>query len=138
MPSDDEVTKPAREPRLRTLIVDDNATTRDMIASCLRDRFAIDEAADGAEALERLRTRRYDAVILDISRPGLDGLAILEMLASSDPPLSARVVVVSQRTDQLTRERARKLGAAAFVPKPFTADSICQAIEWLADNDELP
>jgi signal transduction histidine kinase/CheY-like chemotaxis protein len=85
------------------LVVDDDATVRKLVEATLGDEgHAIREAADGAEALEKIAERRPDAIVLDLVMPRLDGFAVLERLQAS-PDLRAIPVVV------LT---ARVLGAA--------------------------
>ena len=74
----------ARPPRV--LVVDDEAAIRDIVRRYLTaEGFEVAEAADGREALDRLRALEPDLVVLDVVMPGMDGLEVLRRLrASSD------------------------------------------------------
>ena len=62
----------------KILIVDDEDTLRTLVRAELEERgFYVDEAADGDEALEKMKDTRYTLIILDIKMPGTDGLEVL-------------------------------------------------------------
>ncbi len=103
------------------LIVDDSALIRSVLSGIINSdaRFHVaDRAVDGVEALELLRKKSYDAVVLDINMPRMSGLDLLKTLQKER--ISARVMIAS--TD--TREGAKitmdclELGAMDFIHKP--------------------
>jgi DNA-binding response OmpR family regulator len=86
-------------------------------------------AADGMTALERIADRRPDCVVLDVMMPVLDGWGVLERLkAVDDPP---PVLVVSAKSSPADIGRARDLGAADFLAKPFDGDELVDRVAAL-------
>lgn len=86
-------------------------------------------AADGEAALSRLRREHFDAVILDVMMPVLDGWQVLSAIQRcSDPP---QVLVMSAADTPANRVRAEDLGAACFVAKPFDADRLLERLDAL-------
>jgi CheY-like chemotaxis protein len=79
---------------LLALVVDDSMLIRHMLRRFLENRgFAVETAADGAEALEILKTARPQLILTDLKMPNIDGYKLIDML-SADPELSAVPVVV--------------------------------------------
>ena len=103
------------------LVVDDSALMRRVICDIINsdNRFqAIDTCRDGLQAYEKLKEKRYDAVLLDVYMPQMDGLQLLERLQAEH--IDATVVVVSTLTTEGAgiTVRAMELGAVDFVTKP--------------------
>jgi two-component system response regulator MprA len=86
-------------------------------------------AADGMTALERIAEHHPDCVVLDVMMPVLDGWGVLEQLRTVDgsPP----VLVVSAKSSPADVGRARELGAADFLAKPFDGDELVERVEAL-------
>ncbi|HTN53824.1 MAG TPA: response regulator [Anaeromyxobacter sp.] len=114
------------------LIVDDSPVTRKMVrralASCGLQLDEVHEAADGAEALALLATRRVDLVLADVNMPVMGGEELVERMAR-DPGLAGiPVIVVATPTSE---ERVRRLlaaGARAYIAKPFGHDALRDAV----------
>lgn len=111
----------------KILIIDDSALMRriscDIIAT--DDRFCVEDmAANGLEALELLKAKEYDAVVMDVVMPGLDGIGVLKEIRRLG--IGANVVVFSTKTAEGTDTtlQALELGAFDFIHKP---DSILAA-----------
>ncbi len=108
----------------KILIVDDSALVRRVLCDIINkdERFQVeDRAANGLEALELLERKSYDAVVLDINMPKMDGLTVLKELQKRKIP--ARVVMASTYTKEgakITMD-ALELGAIDFVHKPDNA-----------------
>jgi two-component system nitrogen regulation response regulator NtrX len=103
------------------LIVDDEAGVRSALSGVLRDEGYQVEAVESGEAcLERITRSAYDAIVLDIWLPGLDGLITLERLRqrSVDTP----VVMISGHGNIESAVRAIKMGAFDFVEKPLSLE----------------
>ena len=103
------------------LVVDDSALMRRVICDIIntdKQFQANDVCRDGLEAYERLKTTSYDAVILDVNMPKMDGLQLLEKLQKDK--IKATVIMVSTLTtrDAQTTILAMERGAVDFVPKP--------------------
>ncbi|MDA5092473.1 response regulator [Aliiroseovarius sp. KMU-50] len=103
------------------LVVDDSRTSATKLAKAviaLGHRAA--KASDGGEALRRLGEEEFDAVLLDIVMPGLDGYGVLEAMGSDDALSEIPVIVVSSLDDETASVvRAIELGAVDFLPKDF-------------------
>lgn len=103
------------------LVVDDSALMRRVICDIINsdNRFqAIDTCRDGLHAYETLKSNQYDAVLLDVYMPRMDGLQLLERMQSEH--MNVTVVVVSTLTTEgaSVTMRAMELGAVDFVTKP--------------------
>jgi two-component system, OmpR family, phosphate regulon response regulator PhoB len=120
------VTAGPDNPRPRVLVVDDDRPTRTLLARFLEvEGFAVDEAADGHQALELAAGARPDLVVLDISMPAPDGLDVLTTLRrQGDIP----VILLSARGAEADRLLGLKLGADDYVVKPFSAPELAARI----------
>ena len=103
------------------LVVDDEAALRTVLASALRGAgWRVDAVESGEGCLERVARRSYDAILLDVRLPGLDGLATLEALR--ERRVDSQVIVMSGHGNIESAVRAIKMGAFDFVEKPFPVD----------------
>ena len=108
-------------PSASVLIVDDEPGLRSVLAAALRGAgWRVDAAESGEDCLERAARRSYDAILLDVRLPGLDGLATLEALR--DRRADAQVIVMSGHGNIESAVRAIKMGAFDFLEKPFSLD----------------
>jgi CheY-like chemotaxis protein len=112
----------------RLLVVDDDPRVRGVIGAVLRDEgYVVEEAANGAIALERLtRTPLPDLVLLDLMMPGLGGHALRARQLADERIADIPVVVVTgsaASADAMTRLRA-----AAVLEKPFELDALVRVV----------
>jgi CheY-like chemotaxis protein len=107
-------------PSHRVLIVDDEASIR-LICNInfSASGWACMEAADGREALERIRESRPDVVLLDVMMPRLDGWEVAEELAGDAGTRDLPIVFLTARAEPRDRERAHALGAVGYLTKPL-------------------
>lgn len=101
--------------RKRILVVDDDADVAEPLAILLSRSYDVDLAANGAEAIDRVGRTHYDAVVLDLMMPVMDGAAFKAWLDLQ--PLELPVLLVSG-SDELA-ERARELRVAGHLAKPL-------------------
>src|SRR5262249_54335961 len=103
------------------LVVDDVVENRDLLLRRLgRLGFtAIDQAANGKEALAAIGAKAYDLVLLDIMMPELDGFGVLEALKSDGRINDLPVIVISAMSEIEPVVRCIELGADDFIFKPF-------------------
>jgi len=112
----------------KILVVDDAAFMRMRCTKLLQDNgFETEEAADGAEAIEKYKDQKPDGVLLDITMPNMDGLSTLKELIRIDP--GVRVAMVTAMGQQSMVMEALKTGARDFVVKPFDADRVMAAVK---------
>jgi CheY-like chemotaxis protein len=104
----------------RVLLVDDEGSIRTICRVNLEgDGMAVVEAADGREALERVREEQPELVLLDVMMPEVDGWEVAEQLASDPATRDVPVVFLSACAAREDRERAQELGAVGYIVKPF-------------------
>ena len=109
------------------LIVDDEEKIRTMLRGVLQDEgFRTLEADSGESVLALVATCHPCLVLLDIWMPHVDGIALLEQLQSREPELP--IIVISGHGTIETAVRATKLGAADFLEKPFSLDTLLRSV----------
>jgi DNA-binding response OmpR family regulator len=114
-------------PMARILVVDDEPKLVDFVCRALAaDGFSVHGVTNGARALDLIRAREFDLVVLDLLMEGVDGLTVLERVTASKPHLP--VLVVSARSDVETKVRCFELGAADYMTKPFALAELCTRI----------
>ncbi len=102
------------------LVVDDNAANREMLGRRLeREGHQVQLAAGGREALELLRERRVDLVLLDVMMPEVDGYAVLQQLKTDVALRDIPVLMISALDEVESVVRCIELGAEDYLPKPF-------------------
>lgn len=120
---------------MRLLVVEDSQTLgHDLSAALLRDGHVVDLAADGAEALRYLDGYTYDAAVLDLMMPRVDGWTVLKRLQGRCP--RPRVLVLSARDQVADRVHALDLGADDYLVKPFAYDELLARLHALARRTE--
>jgi two-component system OmpR family response regulator len=108
---------------LRVLIVDDDARLFELLHSYLAQNGMVAESArDGQIALRLLEAGGFDAVLLDIMMPGMDGLSVLRKIRDDKPGGSADlpVIMLTAKGDETDRVVGLELGADDYLPKPFS------------------
>jgi CheY-like chemotaxis protein len=112
----------------RILIVEDDIPIRDLIVDQLRhDGYDVEEAANGAEALDQLRTRCPDAIVLDLMMPAMHGWDFIESYRKVTGGKSIPIVVLSA-AGAIPRSMYA-LGVRRFIPKPFVMDELPKALD---------
>jgi excisionase family DNA binding protein len=104
--------------RARVLVVDDEATIRDLLSKTLAlAEYDVDLAPDGRTALERLRIIPYDLLITDLKMPGVDGLAVIREARrlKADIP----VIIITGFSTEASAIEAVNLGVSGYLTKPF-------------------
>lgn len=105
-------------PTERILVVDDEASIRELVGAYLRaEGFDVDEAVDGEDALDRFRRSPPDLVVLDLRLPGIDGLDVLREIRRNS---SVYVIVLTARSDETDKLIGLELGSDDYVTKPFS------------------
>lgn len=120
----------AKSAGMRVLVVDDSERVRNTLATGLRSRgFAVETAADGAEALAFLNGLPFDLVVLDLMMPRVDGVQVLQSLKSRSA--KPRILVLSARDQVQDRVEALNLGADDYLVKPFAFDELLARLQAL-------
>jgi two-component system response regulator HydG len=131
-------------PTPRVLVVDDDPGVRFMLRETLTSAagVVVDEAEDGAVALERLAAHPSDLVITDLRMPRMDGLELVRRLQGQ--PQAPRVVVITAHGSERSAVEAMKAGAYDYFRKPFEVDELLavvgralEAVRLRRDNERL-
>jgi len=118
---------PAAAPaRPRVLVVDDEASIRDLLAKTLTlAEYDVDVAPDGRSALERMRMNPYDLLIADLKMPGMDGLAVIREAKRYKADLA--VIIITGFSTESSAIDAVNLGVAGYLTKPFRVPQVLAA-----------
>jgi DNA-binding NtrC family response regulator len=120
----------------RILVVDDEATIRDMLRAMLEDEgYEVESAADGRAGLERLRAEPFDIVITDLRMQGMDGIELLRRGREAAP--ETLFVVVTAYASLDTAIEALRLGAVDYLLKPVVFEDLIGRIRRLVRAREL-
>lgn len=112
------------------LAVDDIPVNRMLLTSQLRfTGYDIITAASGPEALEIIRTRKPDAVLLDIMMPGMDGIEVLEAIRQSPETSSLPVLMLTSLSEKEYQDKALRKGADGYLTKPLVGAKLVQALD---------
>lgn len=105
----------------RVLVADDKASSRELVRTILEHAgYAVEEAADGAEALRKVAEDPPDLIILDLRMPALDGFAVMDELRKDARCAGLPVVALTASAMHGDEERARKAGFADYLTKPIS------------------
>lgn len=118
------------------LVVDDNENIRRLVSRVLqRLDLETDEASGGAEALEKLKQREYDIVLLDLMMPKPNGFDVIRTLQETSPESLNRIVVMTAATGHLTDEL---LGCVRKrISKPFSIAELSAIIRECVAEEQL-
>jgi excisionase family DNA binding protein len=112
--------------RPRVLVVDDEASIRDLLAKTLAlAEYDVDVAPDGRSALERMRLYPYDLLIADLKMPGMDGLAVIREAKRYKADLP--VIIITGYSTESSAIEAVNLGVAGYLTKPFRVPQVLAA-----------
>jgi len=111
------------------LLVEDNEATAALMTALLQREFAVQIASDGYDAIEQLKTRNFNAILLDLRMPHLDGFGVLDWLREHFPEMVKRVIVVSAALHDREVERLRDYDVFATIRKPFEVDALLDAVK---------
>ncbi|MBI5923554.1 MAG: response regulator [Betaproteobacteria bacterium] len=112
----------------RILVVDDEDI---VIQCCLRilkeGTYQVEYVKSGLEAVKKIAESHFDLIILDFMMPKMDGMEVLKRVREMQPGI--KVIMVTGLDQTQTAQRAKDLGAFAYLPKPFDPDDLKLAVE---------
>ena len=109
---------------------------RDIIVQILRnEKYSVDEAGDGIEAIEKLKKREYDVVLTDLMMPNVGGLEVIEEAKSLYSDI-VTIIMTAYATMESAVE-ALNLGAYGFVEKPYDVDQLLLTIRRAIEKREV-
>ncbi len=112
--------------RPRVLVVDDEASIRDLLSKTLAlAEYDVDVSPDGRSALERMRMYPYDLLIADLKMPGMDGLTVIREAKRYKADLP--VIIITGFSTESSAIEAVNLGVAGYLTKPFRVPQVLAA-----------
>jgi CheY-like chemotaxis protein len=111
------------------LLVEDDPSIIRLEERILRDAgYAVESAVDGTAALERLEATAYDAIVLDLTLPGMDGYEVARRIRRLECHQTTPILMVTASREADARQRGFVVGAVVFFFKPFTAGTFLSAV----------
>ena len=110
----------------RVLVVDDEASIRDLLAKTLAlAEYEVDTASDASTALSRVRAAEYDLLIADLRMPGMDGLTLIRQVKKIRAEMP--VIIITGFSSEASAIEAVNLGVAGYLRKPFRVPEVLAA-----------
>ncbi|MCB0006073.1 MAG: response regulator [Anaerolineales bacterium] len=121
------------------LVVDDEPMARTLLRLMLvRAGFEVLEAEDGFDALDQIKQRLPDVMILDVMMPGMDGFAVCETLRNDDNTAELPIIMLSAKTDLDSVNRGLRAGATKYLTKPVSPEDLTRNVrDVLGENGAL-
>lgn len=117
------------------LIVDDEPMARTLLRLMLvRAGFNVSEAANGADALAKVKKNRPDIVLLDVMMPGMDGFMVCETIRGQDDTSDLPIIMLSAKTDLESINRGLRLGATKYLTKPISPEDLTAHVRDVLEN----
>jgi CheY-like chemotaxis protein len=115
---------------MKILLVDDDSEIRRYFKMALEGAgFHVTEAQDGLSAIATLQNLHFDAIVLDLSMPRVDGVAALDTFKIMRNGVRVPVITATAFGDEAIEQRALESGAAAFLRKPVPADVLVETVQ---------
>jgi two-component system OmpR family response regulator len=112
---------------LKIVVVDDEKSICDFVEAFFKSRgHVVITATNPLEALDIISKEQPKVIMLDIRMPQMDGLTLLAKIKQSGS--KAKIIMVTVADDEQTKEKARQLGADAFISKPFSTDYLEEVV----------
>ena len=124
------------DPKTRFLVVDDFSTMRRIVRNLLKELgFAnVDEAEDGAVALQKLKSSPYVFVVTDWNMPNMDGLTLLQSIRRTPELKHLPVLMITAEAKKENIIAAAQAGASGYVVKPFTAATLAEKLDKIFEK----
>jgi two-component system chemotaxis response regulator CheY len=126
------------DPKTRFLVVDDFSTMRRIVRNLLKELgFAnVEEAEDGAVALQMLQSAPFDFVVTDWNMPNMDGLQLLQSIRATAQLRHLPVLMITAEAKRENIITAAQAGASGYIVKPFTAATLNEKLQKIFDKLE--
>jgi len=121
---------------LRFLVVDDFSTMRRIVRNLLKELgfSKVDEAEDGAVALQKLKAGEFDFVVSDWNMPNMDGLQLLQAVRADAALRHLPVLMITAEAKKENIIAAAQSGASGYIVKPFTAATLGDKLDKIFEK----
>jgi two-component system, OmpR family, alkaline phosphatase synthesis response regulator PhoP len=118
--------------RQKILVIEDEGDIRELLRyNLLQEGFAVEEAADGAEGLDRIGRRAPDLVVLDLMLPRMSGLELCRRVRAAAETARLPILVVTAKSAEVDRVLGLEIGADDYVVKPFSPREVVARVKAL-------
>lgn len=126
------------DPKMKFLVVDDFSTMRRIVRNLLKELgFAnVDEAEDGAIALQKLQAGGFDFVVSDWNMPNMDGLTLLQTIRATPNLKHLPVLMITAEAKKENIIAAAQAGASGYIVKPFTSATLSEKLQKIFEKME--
>lgn len=126
----------AADPKMRFLVVDDFSTMRRIVRNLLKELgfTNVDEAEDGAIALQKLQGGGFEFVVTDWNMPNMDGLTLLQTIRSMPNLKHLPVLMITAEAKKENIIAAAQAGANGYIVKPFTAGTLSEKLNKIFEK----
>lgn len=124
------------DPKMRILVVDDFSTMRRIVRNLLKELgfTNVDEAEDGAVALQKLQGGGFEFVVTDWNMPNMDGLTLLQSIRKSPSLKHLPVLMITAEAKKENIIAAAQAGASGYIVKPFTAAVLSEKLQKIFEK----
>jgi CheY-like chemotaxis protein len=117
------------------LVVDDEPIVQKFITSLLNNEgYDVEMASDGAEALMSIGGKTFDAILLDVNMPNVDGFQFMNIVKQKG--IKTPVIILSGDEEKDIAEKSMKLGASGYLVKPVNGRAMLEKLKGLLKNGE--
>ena len=122
--------------KVKFLVVDDFSTMRRIVRNLLKELgfTNVDEAEDGAVALQKLKGGSFDFVVTDWNMPNMDGLTLLQTIRADATLKALPVLMITAEAKKENIVAAAQAGASGYIVKPFTAATLNEKLVKIFDK----
>ena len=126
----------AVDPKMRFLVVDDFSTMRRIVRNLLKELgfTNVDEAEDGAIALQKLQNGGFEFVVTDWNMPNMDGLTLLQSIRATPALKHLPVLMITAEAKKENIIAAAQSGASGYIVKPFTAGTLSEKLNKIFER----
>ncbi|MBK8523069.1 MAG: chemotaxis response regulator CheY [Betaproteobacteria bacterium] len=124
------------DPKMKFLVVDDFSTMRRIVRNLLKELgfVNVDEAEDGAIALQKLQAGDFDFVVSDWNMPNMDGLTLLQTIRATPNLKHLPVLMITAEAKKENIIAAAQAGASGYIVKPFTSATLSEKLQKIFEK----
>lgn len=118
------------------LVIDDEQDIRDVVQVSLEEfaGWQVETADSGQEGLQKVKTGKWDAILLDVSMPDMDGFSVFEQLQANSATRTIPVVLLTAKVLPSDRRRFTEMGVTGVITKPFNPvtvwNQVAEILNW--------
>lgn len=124
------------DPKMKFLVVDDFSTMRRIVRNLLKELgfTNVDEAEDGAIALQKLQQGGFEFVVSDWNMPNMDGLTLLQTIRATPNLKHLPVLMITAEAKKENIIAAAQAGASGYIVKPFTSATLSEKLQKIFEK----